>query len=312
MASKSGRTSWRKNVRINADVEKIVVLGCPRSGTTFLSTLFDTLPRTESMMGTLLPPAIPAITHQVNDPAVFKALAVSFERSIDTYLHSGRFFSRAAALQKWANAPDGLSSLTDALKGKRKIDRFIYKEPTLTNAPGWVLEALPEAKYILIHRDGRDVANSLVKSYNVLSDEGLKDPDGRRLFKLFGRKYDDRYVPWWVEEGKDEEFMNASQYARAAWMWKYMVRQCQDELYDTAKLERDNLLVLHYENMMRDPQTAGRDLAAFLGVEQNKRYRQRLTSAHIKSIGSHKKRPPEEVAEAERIASVELQELGYM
>lgn len=81
---------------------------------------------------------------------------------------------------------------------------------------------------------------------------------------------------------------------------------------DGSKLDRDNLLVLHYENMMREPLEAGEQLATFLGVEQNKRYRQRLTSAHTKSIGSHSKRAPEEVAEAERIASVELQELGYL
>ncbi len=312
MASKSGRTSWRKDVRINADVEKVIVLGCPRSGTTFLSTLFDCIPEAESMMGTLLPPAIPAISRQITDRRVYDALAISFERSIDTYLHSGRFFSRAAALQKWANAPAGLPALRDAMKGRREIDLFIYKEPTMAYAPEWVLQALPHAKYILIHRDGRDVANSLVKSYNVLSDEGLKDENNSRLFKQFGRQYDERYVPWWVEEGRDQEFIESSQYVRAIWMWKYMVRQCQDVLLAPGKLAEGQLLVIYYEEMMRNATDVGRDLADFLGVKQNKKYVKRLSSAHTRSIGSYKKRPAAEVEEAERIAAPELKELGYL
>ncbi len=312
MAFNKRIVSRRKNVHANKDVDKVVVMGCPRSGTTFLSVLFDCLPNAESLMGTLLPPAIPAISRHVENEAVYKSLAIAFERAIETYLHSGRFYSRAAALQKWMNAPSGMASLADAFKGRRSIDQFIYKEPTLAYAPGWVLESLPDAKYILINRDGRDVANSLVKSYNVLSDEGLRDKDNKKLFKLLGTKVDDRYVPWWVDAGKETEFLECSQYARAIWMWKYMVRQCQDVLVHSGKLSEDQLLIIHYEEMMRNPTIVGKELAEFLNVDQNKRYVGRLKTAHTKSIGKYASLPEDEVAEAERVAERELKELGYL
>ncbi|NND72393.1 MAG: sulfotransferase [Rhodothermales bacterium] len=312
MAFNKKIVSRRKNKHVNKDVEKVIIMGCPRSGTTFLSTIFDCLPEAESLMGTLLPPAIPAIARQVKDEAVYKSLAISFERAIETYLHSGRFFSRASALQKWMNAPNGFKSLREAAKGKRSIDIFIYKEPTLAYAPNWVIEALPDAKYILIHRDGRDVANSLVRSYNVLSDEGLKDVDGNKLFKIFGTRVDDRYVPWWVDEAEADDFLRCSQFGRAIWMWKYMVRQCQDDMVLSGRLTDEQLHVITYEEMMREPARIGAELVEFLEVDQNKRYSRRLLTAHTRSIGKYSSRPAAEIEEAERVAHRELTELGYL
>ena len=312
MAFNKKIVSKLKNKRINEGVDIVIIMGCPRSGTTFLSTVFDCLPEAESMMGTILPPAIPSIARQVRDEAVYKSLAVAFERSIETYLHSGRFFSRAAALQKWMNAQNGFGALREAAKGMRSIDMFIYKEPNLSYAPAWVMEALPDAKFILLHRDGRDVANSLVRSYNVLSDKGLEDSRNNKLYRIFGTRVDDRYAPWWVDESEADEFMACSQYGRAIWMWKYMVRQCQDELVHSGRLAEDKLHVVYYEDMMREPARIGRELAAFLGVEANKRYTRRWSTAHSKSIGKYAKRPPAEVEEAEHVARRELVELGYL
>jgi hypothetical protein len=97
----------------------------------------------------------------------------------------------------------------------------VYKEPFLSLAPEFVFDALPDAKVIYIYRDGRDVANSLVESYDVLTDQELTHLRSTEM--RLGRSYDERYVPWWVAEGRDDQFIESSPYVRASWMWAYMV-----------------------------------------------------------------------------------------
>ena len=63
-----------------------------------------------------------------------------------------------------------------------------------------MVDALPDAPIVHIVRDGRDCANSLVESYDVLSDEKLTHLKGSEM--RLGRPYDERFVPWWVEEGR--------------------------------------------------------------------------------------------------------------
>ena len=75
----------------------------------------------------------------------------------------------------------------------------MYKEPLFSLAPEFVFDALPEAKIIYIFRDGRDIANSLVASYDVLTDQELTHLQSSEMQS--GRSYDHRYVPWWVAEG---------------------------------------------------------------------------------------------------------------
>jgi len=183
-----------------------IVLGCPRSGTTYLSRLLKTIPEFECTIGTLLPVAIPHVVNQPIPPEVYDALAIGFERSLDAYLHSGRYHSRAIAIQKWLSAPTGLSGLCRALKGERDLPTcMIYKDPHLTFSPEFVIEAFPKGRILHINRDGRDCANSLVHSYDVLTDEKLR---GRLSSEMrLGRPYDDRLIQWWVDSGEDEAFI---------------------------------------------------------------------------------------------------------
>ena len=101
------------------------------------------------------------------------------------------------------------------------MTRIVYKEPFFAFAPEYAYEALPSGRIVYIVRDGRDVADSLVRSYDVLTDEKLaglgttEAPLGRRHGRL--------YVPWWVEEGREGEFAVATPYVRAIWMWSAMV-----------------------------------------------------------------------------------------
>ncbi len=298
------------NVPRNSKVDYGVVLGSPRSGTTYLMRLLNTLPDAECLIGTIISTSIPQIARQKLTPEIYTALAVGFERSLDAYLHSSQFNSRAAALQKWFNAPDGISKFFQSIKGKRDIKRMIFKEPFLSFAPDFVDHALPDAKIIYIYRDGRDVANSLLKTYDVLSDESLKQLFASEM--RLGRKVDERYVPWWIEEEEEDLFLSCKPYVRAIWMWKYMVNLC-NAFYDQPHIkESGKVMKLKYEDLMHHPQEYGMAILHHLDAEPSPGYYKMLKKAHAKSIGKHKKRDREEIEAAERIARQELSAYGYL
>ena len=285
-----------------------VVLGCPRSGTTFLMRALNALPDTACLTGIAYPVSLPQVIAAGGlSPEVRQALVSTFPVAIDRYLHSGLFNARAPAIQKWWSERSGFDGLRRAVRGQRRVGRFIYKEPFLSFAPELVLESLPEAPVVYLLRDGRDVANSLVRSYDVLSDERLTrltHPEMR-----LGRRIDHRFVPWWVEEGAEEEFLAGTPYVRAVWMWKAMVERCETVFASEAAQRR--VFTLRYEDFMREPQALGEQVLKHLDAPLTPTLQKRLSEAHIASIGSYRKREASELAAAERVAGEALSRLGY-
>lgn len=286
-----------------------IVLGCPRSGTTFMMRVLNAIPTIECVTGTILPVSIPHIANAPLPPELYDALAVGFERALDDYMESGRARSRAAALQKWVNAPTGLSGLWDAVRGRRSPSRIVYKEPFLSFAPEFVYYALPDANIIHLVRDGRDCANSLRRSYDVLTDENLTHLMGAEM--RLGRKVDHRYVPWWVEDGREQEFLAASPFGRALWMWAYMARRCHRFFSRSEVKASGRVLLVRYEDFMQEPIRYGRAVLDHLGLEPTPGFRRRVNRARTGSIGKHKHRTEAEVDEAERFAKDELELYGY-
>ena len=285
-----------------------VVLGCPRSGTTFLMSALQSLPSTVCLTGIAYPISLPHLLGRGGLPEDVREVLIStLPVSIAQYLQSGLFNARATALQKWRAERSGLAGLARALRGERQVDRLVFKEPFLSLAPESVLEGLPTAPVVHLVRDGRDCANSLVRSYDVLTDERLTTLNHSEM--RVGRKVDHRYVPWWVEEGAEDDFLSATPYVRAIWMWKAMLERCTSAFEVPSAAER--VLTVRYEAFMEEPLRWGEHVAAHFGATPSSPFRHRLSGAHTASIGKFRRRDAAEIAAAERVAGDMLARLGY-
>jgi hypothetical protein len=290
-------------------MEYVIIVGCPRSGTTYLTRLLDSLRGTECISGLLLTASEMHVASQDLSEQEYNALAVGFRQKIQNYLN-GTYHSRLKALQKFFKAPTGeWNRLLRSLRHDRPMpEYFVYKEPFISFDPGLVARAIPNAKFIHLVRDGRDCANSLVNSYDVLTDDELTGLESAEM--LIGRQHDHRYVPWWVEDGNEKTFLEASPYVRSIWMWTYMVERC-DQYFE--ELEDDGqVLQVKYEQFMRNPRDTGEQILEYLDTGGTQAFQQQLGQARTSSIGKHTQRPREEIDAAVDVAQEALAAYGYV
>src|SRR5205823_5853883 len=184
-----------------------------------------------------------------------------------------------------------------------------YKEPFLSFSPSYAYDALPGARLIYICRDGRDVADSLVRTYDILTDEKLTQLTTNEA--PLGHARDNRYVPWWVDEADDDAFLAASPYVRAIWMWREMVRRCHNFLSQPEVVASGRVLNVRYDELVEAPIRVGAQIAEHVGGPLTKRMLKRLAEAHTDSIGIHLRRDRTEIRQAEVVAATELNLLGY-
>lgn len=300
----------------NTTPDRAIVLGAPRSGTTFLMSVLSALPEAECVSGNLLPVTIPHLAAQPDlSEEARQALERSLRCGLADYLRTSLYHARSAALRKWWVSSRRASTLPGAWRGRRVERMLVYKEPFLAFAPELPYAALPQARLIYIYRDGRDVADSLVRTYDVLTDRKLASLDTAEV-QLGRRVESGLYVPWWVEGRAGvpaaEAFLSASPYVRAVWMWREMVRRCEEFCSRPQVTGSGRVLRVRYEDLVAEPLRVGQTIAEHLGQRLTAGMRRRLRDAHPRSVGIHSRREQADLMQAERLAGEELRMLGYV
>jgi hypothetical protein len=196
-------------------------------------------------------------------------------------------------------APEAAERLRRTLALARRVGlvgtvRPVEQTPEMAFLVDVAADAYPNARFVHVVRDGRDVVCSLLqKQWLKPSDNGSDDA---------GLPYGS-YARFWVEPERREEFAKASDARRAAWAWR---------AYVTAARAADAQLVeVRYERLVSEPAAVAEELTVALGAPSGA-LRDALDAAHSASVGRYRSElSREQLAEVEDEAGELLAELGY-
>ena len=209
---------------------------------------------------------------------------------------------------------------------RENSDTIVEKTCATTFRCGFVHEVLPEAKFINIIRDGRDVASSAALRWNAKLDLPYILKKARyvpltdipyygfnylkaRLYRIFAGKK--RLSTWGPRfEGMDEVFANHSLAVGCAIQWSESVESALEQLKE---IPPEQVLSIRYEEFTSKPVEGLTNVCRFLGAEVDEPLLQSLaTGVSSKSVGNWKRHLSEDdLAEIEAHAGPLLRELGY-
>lgn len=241
----------------------VFVIGSPRSGTTFLARAIGACPGFVDL-GEVAPlkaaiPELARLAPAEAAPRVRRILAVTRRLG-----------------------------LTGGLRAVEQTPETAFIVPAVSLA-------LPEARFVHIVRDGRDVVCSLLERGWLRAGRTGSDDAGLPL---------GAHPRFWVEPGRENAFRSASDVRRAAWAWRRYV--------ESARGAGDRVYELRYERLAADHEAVAGDLAVILGAPYEA-LAARLSAVHGLSVARHRRElTSAELAEVEEEAGALLSELGYL
>ncbi|MEU1836584.1 sulfotransferase family protein [Micromonospora chersina] len=263
--------------KLTLKVERpIFILGAPRSGTTFLG----------SCVG-----ALPDVSYHF-EPRLTKAVARCVYEGTWTPQRAARYFRGYYGALLAASGHGGL--------------RFAEKDPENCFIVPFLAEVFPDAVFLHVYRDGRDVAVSHAEQpwLNAASTGTGKSGRGGTPWGAAPR--------FWVEPERREEFSQVSDLRRSAWMWR---RFTSSALAQLAGLPADRVRHLRYEDIVSRPAEAAEVVADFLAVDGpagREALHARFAKARPNSVGRWRQRLAEQdLADVLTEAGPLLRELGY-
>ena len=203
----------------------IFVVGSPRSGTTFLGECLE---------------AVPEISYHY-EPLLTQWLArergrLGWSARTERALHRGTY--------RWLLRIHGEGDL-----------RFAEKTPRNSFSVLQLAEWFPDASFVHIVRDGRDVALSLLRLPWFRADAGGAGADGGG----FGP-----HARFWVEPERRDEFERVSDLRRCIWCWRRYTEAVLDAFQE---LPPERTHTLRYEDWVLEGKGAADALLGALAIE---------------------------------------------
>lgn len=127
---------------------------------------------------------------------------------------------------------------------KENNSHFIIDIPGILGSSKFMKRACKGVRVIHVIRNPYDVAEAVCqKHWN--SNESLEHPLNNDIYRKFNCKGNNKeyYIPWWVKEGMEYDFVEATEYERGIIYWISMV-----ENYDGSDF------LIKYEDLVQAPQ----------------------------------------------------------
>lgn len=213
------------------------------------------------------------------------------------------------------------------LAKKQRLSFVVEKTCANSLRVAFVNQIFPNAKFIFIVRDGRDVTASAIKRWNAPFDLPYILKKARfvpvadmpyyairyvwnHIYRLVARK---KRLAYWGPRftGMDEMLQSRSLAEICAAQWAISVSKAAQDL---ATLEPERVYRLRYEDFVSQPKDNVIQLAQFLKVELDMKQAKQMTeTVSVKSVGQWKK----QLAPASQqlilpLLQVELQRHGYI
>jgi Sulfotransferase family len=221
--------------------------------------------------------------------------------SVPGFVDLGEVAPLKAAVPELAALPrdDAARRLRRILAVARRVGlvgsvRPVEQTPEVAHLVDVLPLAFPRAQVVHIVRDGRDVVCSLLDKPWLRS--GATDSDDAGL--AFGA-----HARFWVEPERRQEFEQASDARRAAWVWRAYVSAVRGAGTPVHELR--------YEALAAGDEAAAEGLASFLDTPVEP-LAEALARAHGSSVGRFRRDlDAAQLADVEAEAGALLRELGY-
>lgn len=187
----------------------------------------------------------------------------------------------------------------------------------------FLLNTFPNAKFIILYRDGRDVVESVLRQWG-------KAPENRYLLKklasvpimqvlpfLTGYAIDtlkikagfsprNNYI-WGVQyKGWEKDIESDSILEISSKQWNYCINST---IRDKDKIRENNKIEIYYENLIEKPSKEFRRIANFLGLDEKKFNYDNIEAANVGKSKHYLLN--DQYEEIENLLSSNLRKLGY-
>lgn len=212
------------------------------------------------------------------------------------------------------------------IKNKLKVERVVEKTTANALRVNFVYKILPEAKYIFIYRDGRDVAasaklrwvSSFDLKYSLKKFRYVPKVDmpaigyfyiKNRILRILKRE---KKLPTWgpIYKGMVEDTKKYSLIELCGLQWKHYVEKTLAEI---GTIPENQLLKIKYEDFVSSPKKEMSKVCTFLNipVEYVEKY-SLIKKVSNKSVGNWTKLSEEEKQLLKPIVTPTLKKLGYL